>query len=401
MIEQLSKVFPDARFRVTASLPDPKWKLPAGVELGREFEVSECPIGRRKYYFWYALRIFWLLTLRWFGRTIGLSIEQKKTLQWYKEASLIVYTGGANLITMKGGQWWEGIPAKFTNILLAKALGKPIAIYPATIGPYPAGYRSKIARFVLNRVDFIAAREINTQKYLESLGVKDNKIIHARDAAFYCPAENRERAIQLWEKHGVKFPLKKTLVTMALREWFYVDGPEGAAKWKKFVSIMGETCDKMGDESNEIIYLTTSYTNNNFKIAQEIQHYMLHPEFLKISQENYDAPEVKAMYGCADVLVTTRLHAMILALSSLTPVICIACMPKLTDMMDTFGLAEYCIPIEEITKEKLFLMVKKVNSERDAIREKIASKLPEVKEHSFKCAKAIAEIYNRKYLNKI
>ena len=400
MVEQLRTTFPGARFRVLATRPDPvKFGIPPGVEQGREFEVTSFPPGRLRGALWYALRTFWLLTLRLFGKTIGLSAVQRQAVRWYKDASLIVYNGGANLTTVNG-VWWEGVPAKLVNILLAKALRKGVVIHTASIGPFPPGLRSVVARFALNKVDLISARESFTRQYLHSLGVNKPKIIEAADAAFSCPAATKERGVQLWSNHRIQLPRKRALIGLALRYWFYADGSSGAAKWEEFVSVCGEASELIGQEFADLVFLTTMYSGKDFSIATEIQECMTEPSFLKISTKEYDARDVKAMYASLDVLVTSRLHALILAVSSLTPVVCITCLPKLTEMMHELGLDEYCIPIEELTACRLVALVRQAYRHRTIISKQLSGRLRDFQKQAFYCAEEIARLCVQKGENK-
>lgn len=65
-----------------------------------------------------------------------------------------------------------------------------------------------------------------------------------------------------------------------------------------------------------------------------------------------------------------------------TPVVAIQYEPKTKDMMDSFGLGDWVIDIEQINPERLVQMVDQGTENRDSIKNQIAQKLPELKAKS-------------------
>jgi colanic acid/amylovoran biosynthesis protein len=93
-----------------------------------------------------------------------------------------------------------------------------------------------------------------------------------------------------------------------------------------------------------------------------------------------------------DLHIGTRMHSNILAMLSGTPVVAIQYEPKTKDMMDSFGLGDWVIDIEQINPERLIQMVDEGIEKRDSIKSQISKKLPELKVKSKDNARLVHEL---------
>jgi polysaccharide pyruvyl transferase WcaK-like protein len=75
--------------------------------------------------------------------------------------------------------------------------------------------------------------------------------------------------------------------------------------------------------------------------------------------------------AAVDILVTSRLHGVILSFLQGKPAIALSYDPKIEAVMETFGQSAYCLKIEEATSEELHARLRALRGELSAARERI------------------------------
>ena len=104
------------------------------------------------------------------------------------------------------------------------------------------------------------------------------------------------------------------------------------------------------------------------------------------------AEELKAMIGVCDMMLGSRFHALIAALSSGVPSVAIGWAHKYPELLGEFGLEEYVFDHDTLAIESLETAVSDVWGDRVAIRASIAETLPDVKRRSSRAFDRTREI---------
>jgi polysaccharide pyruvyl transferase WcaK-like protein len=150
-----------------------------------------------KRFFWWA--VFYKLL----GLNLFLSKEEIKSLQFYKEADIVISAGGNALTDDYFGTnyffletWW----------IIKSIFKKPLLVYAYSVGPYKHWYYKMMAKYVLDKVDFITMREDISPSVVNDLNLKC-RVIPSADSAFLLPNPKPLR--------------RKGTVGISLREWKY------------------------------------------------------------------------------------------------------------------------------------------------------------------------------------
>ena len=87
-----------------------------------------------------------------------------------------------------------------------------------------------------------------------------------------------------------------------------------------------------------------------------------------------NAQQIKTAYKAMDMLIGSRMHTAIFALSDLLPVLLIGYQPKARGVMESFGVSHYCCEIETVTGDRLYDLARELVENRQALSEQIAER---------------------------
>ncbi|WP_157972328.1 polysaccharide pyruvyl transferase family protein [Saliphagus sp. LR7] len=393
----LRKQFPDAKFTVVTQYPEAAQTI-NGVDAVRQRAVPFNWLPLRKN----AAMAYLLATapLRRFGLIPPKTraIVDRLGLQPYLEADIVVSTGGMFLTEIyfpnKYGVLWE--------LLFATALGTPTVVYAQTLGPFEdESLRSRVS-WVLNRIDLITTRDARSKKILEDIGVTDTPVQHTADAAFAMPeTPPKPKPIQRGSnaQSGGDLSTSGNLdVSISTREWSHFESEDGAKTYKQALAATADWLIEEHDAS--VTFLSTctgwdSYHKDDRIITYDIVDRMSHSnsERITIDKGEYTPYELRNRYGWMDLHIGTRMHSNILAMLAETPVVAIGYQFKTADLMEQFGLTEWVIDIEDVTTESMIELVDSMVKDKEATRQQIRERLPEVKSQAERNAELVAEYY--------
>jgi polysaccharide pyruvyl transferase WcaK-like protein len=304
----------------------PKAEFTCLCDVPKEYEKM---FGIKSYYAPYALPFkgirwintliksfrffFWAVFYKLLGINLFLNKEELKSLQFYKEADIVISAGGNALTDDYFGTnyffletWW----------IIKTILNKPLLVYAYSVGPYKHWYYKMLAKYVLDKVDFITLREDISKSVVKELNLKC-KVISSADSAFLL--ENPK-----------PFHAKQKTIGISVREWKYD---------KKLIA---EFCDYIVDKYKvRILFVSTcfeggvGYTDDT-KVADEIIGMMRNDAY--ILRQEKSPSELKSIIGSCKLFIGMRAHAVLFALSMGVPTIALS-----YEFKSLMGLSEYAV----------------------------------------------------------
>lgn len=121
-------------------------------------------------------------------------------------------------------------------------------------------------------------------------------------------------------------------------------------------------------------------------IAKEIKSRIsdeLKNDFI-ILEEDLSPVELKTMIWNLDYFVGTRMHSNIFATTMGIPTVAIAYEKKTNGIMETVGLSDYIVEIDEITEEKLEKKIDESIKNNEEIRNNLNNRIAEIREEIIK-----------------
>jgi colanic acid/amylovoran biosynthesis protein len=103
--------------------------------------------------------------------------------------------------------------------------------------------------------------------------------------------------------------------------------------------------------------------------------------------------DLKAAYGHLDILIGTRMHSVIFALTEGVPSLAIGYLHKTRGLMRMVGLEDCMLDIDNIQMDQMTQVLEKLWSERNAVRARIQGKVPWMVENARQAGELIAADY--------
>lgn len=302
-----------------------------------------------------------------------LSQDLKILLSHYVTSDFIIFKGGGYINGRNNMHDNMSLLIDMHEILLLKILGRETILYSQSIGPLGNKFQKFVTGWVLNKTDIIFAREQKTIDLLKEIGVTKPRIIKTVDAAFLFTTDKKEEMKGYLKSLGVD--MSKKIVGITAREWLDDIAQEKfESELAKFVDyliskidtqvlLVPQVVDPLHNEDDMVV-------NNNIRSKIQSTHGIF------VIKDGLDHYETKGIYENLDLLVGTRMHSCIFALSGNIPVIPIEYEYKASGIMNDLGLGEWVIKIEEVTADRLTKMFLKFTTQKDDYLKTLTKNIP-------------------------
>ena len=357
-IKIINTKFPNAKIKVMAQFPEAFRKL-YGVDTMEDVFMLPEKLPVVKNVFWLMQNIAWLavvlLCILISGRkklNSGVKFPFKKRIDPLLWSDCIISVGAERL----NDKYFKNIPFSLLTFWLAKLLGKKVIIFPATYGPFFFNWSKFFCKSVLPLVDLNYTRDDpSTQTLIEDLIIPPGKVVSSVDVAVLQEPVNKKTAYGLIPANP-----DEVIVGISILRWSYFKNQMETAysNYSAYVREMAKLVDYLVSNYDvSIVFYPTNFkihgcTNDDLAVAYEIMAFIENKQRIKIIENLPTPDQLQGMLSCSAVNITTRMHACILSTNSCVPTISINYLPKLKGYMESLGLSEYSIDIEEFSAEK-------------------------------------------------
>jgi colanic acid/amylovoran biosynthesis protein len=302
-----------------------------------------------------ALKYFPLALIASLLQIIGIRIPLPEALSKLRKANVLLDIGG---ITFADGRAVFLLFNTFT-ILPAILLRVPVIKLSQAMGPFRTTLNRILAGYFLRRCEHIFARGAITAAHLQDLGLENQKWTQAADiamlyeSAFSLSTENKEKVQDLMQKlDNVKKEGKNIIAlspsTLVMKKSQKADN--------RYTDIFLNLIKQYGEKDTHFVFLpnasregTIKARNNDILVIQEIrrisQGYLEENLQEVVEWVDYDinSAAVRAIIDQADLLLTSRFHAMIAGLALCTPAAVIGWSHKYRETLADFSIEELSI----------------------------------------------------------
>lgn len=268
--------------------------------------------------------------------------SRRYTVDAIKDADIVIGKGGHYLFGTSNFSGFITLYRNFYTLLLARRLGVTTALSANSVGPFVGRFARVLAKIFFSTVNTIQVREKRSQEELNSLGIRSKETF---DTAFVIPEEPL----------SVDLDLPAQFVAVTCRQW---DFPYGEAnketQYENYLSAIEQACFLFSDKGYEIVLVAQVIgptAHEDDRVVNRLLNERLRQKGLEpvVIDQDLSPGQLKVVYGKAHVLVGTRFHSVILALSAGTPVVAISYHgPKATGIMEQLGLADYVVDIKAV-----------------------------------------------------
>jgi polysaccharide pyruvyl transferase WcaK-like protein len=225
--------------------------------------------------------------------------------------------------------------------------GVPYAILPQSIGPFEGRVGRAMARWLLRHAAAIAVRDEASLQRLNALGGEIAAKAELRpDLAFAAPRARPK---------SVGSPRPK--VAVVARQWWFPGLSDPSQRERIYYAQCAALIDDLRGEGNaaELIVHSDGPTSrgDDSIAARHIARLVTEPIMIRSVVGCASLADVEHAYSQFDCVVTTRLHAALLALRVGVPVFGIAYETKMSEIFGQLGLSEWWTAIDRIDVEQV------------------------------------------------
>jgi colanic acid/amylovoran biosynthesis protein len=289
----------------------------------------------------------------------------------------------------------RGFPILAYNVLMTGVplmVGGPVIKCSQAIGPFDRALNRRAARLVLPRLRRVMTRGARTHQHALQLGLENAE--PAADLAFLMetPPAARERADAVLQRLGVASPFLVLSPSSVVRR--YCDGI-GIDYVATLADLTKDVRRRLGIDVVIVPHSARpgqpESRMNDLPVCREIRKAVGDDPQVHLVDESLRPTELRALIARSDALITSRFHAMISGLATMTPVLVVGWSHKYDEVLRAFDLAEHALTYEQLDVESLAVAVTRLWGERAALAERIAFHLAEVQESARRNIDVIAE----------
>lgn len=397
-ISQLEESFPGAT--ITISMNDPE------SYTGKHQTVISFLKWIRSDSQWQLWRSLYLFTSSIISTIFYLLINLKslflfpeairKSIQAYFDADLVVCTPGGYLYSYGKGKTF--IIDLFT-MFLALIARKPLYLLPQSYGPLRTKWEKLMLKWLLSRARIIMAREKISYDYLLDLGLSKSHRELIPDMAFIFEGDPDNLADEWFSSHSVKSGDIYPLIGFTVLDWGrHFQGFKNQQQYED--SIAELISHIVSNYSGKVILFPQCWgptpVEDDRKPAERIHNRLseLRADIIFV-EDPISPPLIKSLIGQVDLMVGTRMHSNIFALSNFVPVIAIGYLHKTMGIAQTAGVGDWVVDITTINSHQLISKFEQLWDTRDLVHSQLEVTMPKLAQEVRKAGSLIANDYQK------
>ncbi|OCL25476.1 polysaccharide pyruvyl transferase CsaB [Orenia metallireducens] len=293
------------------------------------------------------------------------SVHGVKAISRTSSTGLIRYLKGADLLISGGGSLLQDVTSNKTIpyylgvILLAKIFKVPVFFCAQGVGPINNIFNRRLVKAILNRVNLITVRDVESKELLEEIGIREDIHLTA-DPVFALPKSNQERVKDILKIEGIK--AKENILGISLRPW----------QDNSYLKQMAEILDGLKERLDINILFIPFHYPVDVEVSRRVAELMKNKT--EIITNSYTPQEVLGLIGEVDMLLGVRLHSLIFAALNRVPLIGISYDPKIDSFLNRLELSALAkidnLDISEVIGEIIGIWSRKEELQR-VIKKKI------------------------------
>lgn len=265
------------------------------------------------------------------------------------------------------------------NMILPRARrgGKKMAMYNVGAGPVSTKLGTKMLRNIAELMDFITVRDVESGDILRDVGIADEKIEDAADAALNAPFAAERKTNSILRLNGIEDGVEFIAVNINAYLDTWSEDSRGISREEFLNSYAGAIDDVWATHKTPFLFVVTQHMDVD--IANELSRRVNSAKhFGVLSNRNLNHEEIKAILGRAGLVVGMRLHSIILSASMCTPVVGLEYQPKVKYFMNSVGLGPYSLPFRDFNRENLAGLIEQAWSNRGDMQHHLRHRIPEM-----------------------
>jgi polysaccharide pyruvyl transferase CsaB len=264
-------------------------------------------------------------------------------------------SGGGSLLQDKTG-YGLSVLYYLGLVFLARLFRKKTVLYAHGIGPITKKINRFIARWIIDGVDLVTVRDVDSRDELISLGVKKPPLHVTVDPAF-CFVPSRENNNVRVGRILDNLPSGKPFLGISVRGWLGLN--------KLFIPEIAKVADQLALEIGAVVIIIPMFPAKDLAVSRCTASLIQQEVF--VVEEELTPQEALSLFTYLDLLIGVRLHSLIFAAITGTPMVGVGYDPKVSSLLVQLGLSP-AFRVENLQAEELYHHCLKIWQQRETIR---------------------------------
>ena len=265
--------------------------------------------------------------------------------------------------------WWSMLISRTWEILVAKFLGKPVIVFPNSVGSFRTWIGRFLSRLALNHCDCILVREPLSYDIVKSLGIRTPRILTTDTTLLLDSCAFVKSDPRLKDYDSPAMGVCPGIYSRSLAK----------QEVNRYVLAHAKALDRAIEKHGFSVVLMSHYVSgflyDDLEICKLILGKMKNAEKAKIINPS-SVEEFKELINRMDMIISSKMHPSVFAVSAYVPTLNIAYDHKQTGFFASFGISDCVITINEVSYEKLSSKIDYVWNKKDDIRALLKARVP-------------------------
>jgi colanic acid/amylovoran biosynthesis protein len=313
------------------------------------------------------------------------TVAERRFIADIRGCDAVVYCGGGYLN--------DSYDMTFVSDLMQVTLGSgvPHMAYAHSVGPISKLQTAAQLRQLLNRFAIVTVRDEGSRALLHQIGVQSQRVELLADAALamrtvdsgHVPVRDAAalRAIQDFKRRRAS-----PLVFISVRSWRFPGHADGAQRARRLHEQLVELVRMLLAQTDwSICFVSTcqgrrEYVHDDSLVAQGVVDDLGAATTRVMVSKHGFAPRTfpYLIGGCADVVISMRMHLTIYSLLAGVPFVAIAYEQKSVELCRTLGTGQYCEEAADFTAASLAPKAVELHARRVEVRAALERKRAEL-----------------------
>ena len=265
--------------------------------------------------------------------------------------------------------WWTILFQRTFEILIAKFMGKPIIIFPNSVGPFRTWVGRFLSRLALDNCICVIIREPISYEIVNSLGIGSRKILTSDTALLF---------------KATKKPILESLSRPAIGVCPGVYSHSlSNEQVRNYIFEHAKALDTAIETYGFNVYLSPHYVsdfeNDDLEICKLILQKMKNKNRAKLFIAN-GVEEFKSLLDQMDMIIASKMHPGVMGVSGYVPTLSIAYDHKQIGFFRHLGMAKCTLSITEASCQRISKKIDYIWKEREKIVALLQTRVPELQE---------------------
>jgi polysaccharide pyruvyl transferase WcaK-like protein len=265
--------------------------------------------------------------------------------------------------------WWSMLFERTTEVMVAKSLGKPLVMFPNSVGPFRTWAGRFLSRLALNNCEAIIIRDPISYEIVKSIRIKCRKFLTSDMALLYKP-----------QTKAVYKTVNQPIIGVCPGVYSFSISTKQIERYViEHAKALDIAIERYGFHVYFLPHYISGFEYDDFEISKMILDNMKNKEDVRIlrvgSLENF-----KLLINQMDLLISSKMHPAVLAASGYVPVISIVYDHKQVGFFKDLELSEFAMHLQDVTGNELFSKISLAWSEKEKIKGLLAARVPKMQE---------------------